>query len=155
MRRHEFITLLGGAAAWPLAARAQQGSVPVVGFVRSTSAAELDAPRDRVPPGLEGSGFVEGLQHIVRVQQHSDQLGLGSEVVQLAELLRDDIDRGEGHPRHVAARPIEIGNQARFSERSHQVQGARLRSHAQEADHRHRRLLRTRCERPRGCRAAD
>ena len=61
MRRREFISLLGGAsAAWPLAARAQQPVVPVVGFLRSTLAVGFAYIVDAFRQGLNDAGFVEG-----------------------------------------------------------------------------------------------
>lgn len=74
MRRREFITLLGGAMTWPLGARAQQATVPVVGFLRSTSLAPFENLAVTFVEGLRESGFVEG-ENVAIEYRYADNQG--------------------------------------------------------------------------------
>ena len=60
MRRREFITLLGSAAAWPLAAGGQQGAIPVVGYLRAGTALGSEHLIAALRQGLMETGYVDG-----------------------------------------------------------------------------------------------
>src|SRR5262245_13940962 len=105
MRRREFITLLGGAAAWPLAARAQQaGKVWRIGILETIPAA-LNAPLfEALKEGLRAHGYVEGHNLVIDYRSVDGRVERFPELAAELVRLKADLIVARGTPGILAAK---------------------------------------------------
>ena len=102
MRRRTFITLLGGtAAAWPLAAGAQQPAMPVIGFLRDAPLADAAHLVATFLQGLKEAGFIEGQNVLIEYRSAEDQAHRLPALV--ADLVRQQVALIVGNTRSALA----------------------------------------------------
>src|SRR6516165_6963910 len=87
MRRRTFITLLGGATAWPLAARTQQGAMPVIGYLDSGSPEASQGILPSLRRGLADAGYIAAKTITIEARWANGQ------VERLPALAKDLVDR--------------------------------------------------------------
>src|SRR5262245_56695364 len=87
MRRRDFLSLVGGTAAWPLAARAQRATMPVIGFLSAAAPDALQEWLQALRRGLKESGYTEGENIAIEYRWSESNPG------RLAELAADLVRR--------------------------------------------------------------
>ena len=114
IERRKFLATLGGAAAaaWPLAARAQQPAMPVVGFLRSTPATGFAYIVDPFRQGLNDAGFVEGRNVAIEYRwadnQHDRLPGLAADLLrrQVAAIVGGGVPAAQAGKAATSTTPI-------------------------------------------------
>jgi len=104
MKRREFITLLGGAAAWPLAARAQQPAMPVIGWLGGGTAASQRAWVDAFVRRLGELGWIEGRTVAIEYRWGEGRAERYAEIAAEFVRLKPDVIVGAGTEAAIAAK---------------------------------------------------
>ena len=104
MRRREFLTLLGGAAAWPLGVRAQQPVMPVIGFLGANTPASQGQWTAAFVQRLRELGWSEGRNISIQYRWAEGRAGRSAEIAAEFARLKVDVIATSGTPMALAAK---------------------------------------------------